>query len=61
MKLHFMGNDYEHHCSKVETKEGEIGGFYRGVPWKTHEYKIKNRHRQRSLELTYRGSNYKIN
>jgi hypothetical protein len=61
MKLHFHGGDYEYHSSKVETKERKIGGTYRGVPCNITKYQVQNRHRQRSLELTYRGTHYTIN
>ena len=60
MKLSFLGNKYEYNPQRVEKSEGEVGGRYRGSLWKTHQYKVKNRHRQFSGKLTYRGVHYKL-
>jgi hypothetical protein len=60
MKLSFHGSKYEYHPEKLEMSEGGVGGRYRGSPWKTHQDKVKNRHRHFPVELTYRGVRYKL-
>ena len=60
MKLSFHGGKYEkEELSSVEVREGEIGGTYRGSPWKVHKYQIQYRCRQFPKELTYRGITYR--
>lgn len=58
MKLQFRGKTYERPDLAFEVKEGEIGGMYRGRPWKTHHLKEKHRRSPLEANLTYRGVNY---
>lgn len=58
MKLSYRGRSYEPHHSDVEIHEGEIGGHYRGLPWRVHRH--KQQACQRTVQgLTYRGVSYK--
>jgi hypothetical protein len=59
VKFLFLGARYEKDIINVEVEEGETGGLYRGSPWKAHIYKQQLRRRNRSVELTYRGTPYK--
>jgi len=36
MKLTYRGIQYETEPATLEIREGEIGGTYRGVPWRFH-------------------------
>ncbi|NJL83050.1 MAG: DUF4278 domain-containing protein [Chloroflexaceae bacterium] len=58
MKLSFLGAHYEYQPPVVEVSEGEVGGTYRGKPWKTHSVKVHQRHQHRPAQLTYRGVPY---
>lgn len=58
MKLHFHGSEYEHHPSEVEMTEGSVAGRYRGSPWKTHQYKVKQRQQKPNPQRIYRGVHY---
>ena len=57
MHLSFRGVHYEAKPSVMECSEGQVGGKYRGTPWKTHcptkAVSHKSHHR-----LTYRGVSY---
>ncbi len=59
MKLSYRGATYETEPSTLEVTEGEIGGMYRGKPWKTHNYKQNRRRYFVPHNLTYRGSAYR--
>ena len=39
MKLSFHGASYEYHPSEIKVTEEEVGGRYRGLPWKVHRSK----------------------
>lgn len=43
MKLQFRGKSYEGPHLEWDVKEGEVGGTYRGKPWKTHLLKEQHR------------------
>lgn len=58
MKLSFRGAQYEHQPTEQKFIEGEVGGMYRGTPWKIHKYQQSSRHRQYSQEMIYRGVRY---
>jgi hypothetical protein len=57
MKLSYRGSNYEPQHEKVETFEGEVGGHYRGLPWRVHRHKQQARHNSQH-KLTYRGVPY---
>ena len=59
MKLSFHGASYEYDPTEVEVTEGEVGGRYRGLPWKVHCCKQKYNRKYSSVELVYRGVHYK--
>ena len=58
MKLQFRGKTYERPDLLFEVNEGEIGGMYRGKPWKTHHLREKHRRSHVGEDLTYRGVRY---
>jgi Domain of unknown function (DUF4278) len=58
MRLQFRGKFYEGPHIEWDTTEGEVGGTYRGKPWKLHHLKEQHRHRHVHKELTYRGVHY---
>jgi len=58
MKLQFRGKTYEAPHVEWDVNEGEVGGRYRGKPWKVHYLKEKHRHNGAHQELTYRGIRY---
>ena len=58
MKLQFRGKTYERPDLNLEVNEGEIGGMYRGKPWRTHQLKEKYRCSHVKSDLTYRGVHY---
>jgi hypothetical protein len=59
MKLHFHGGTYEDRHTEIEVTEGEIGGHYRGTPWRMHRLLRKQQLRHNnSSELKYRGIPY---
>ena len=59
MKLSFHGAEYEYHPHNVEVVEGEVGGVYRGSPWRVHRtINRQQRRRHSTTELTYRGVHY---
>lgn len=58
MKLQFRGKTYEALHTEWDIKEGEVGGMYRGKPWKVHHLKEKHRHNYDHTELIYRGVSY---
>jgi hypothetical protein len=61
MKLHFHGGEYDYRpCSGVEIREGNVGGRYRGSPWKIHQYKFKKRQQKLNQERIYRGVRYVV-
>ena len=61
MRLQFRGRIYEAPHVEWKVKEGEVGGVYRGNPWKVHHLKEKHRHNYSQTELTYRGIHYTRN
>ena len=58
MKFLFLGAKYEKDPVTLEVQEGNTGGLYRGLPWKTHQYKQQLRRSTQPVKLTYRGANY---
>ena len=58
MRLQFRGTTYEAPHVEWDVNEGEVGGKYRGKPWKVHHLKEKHRHSHSHTELTYRGIHY---
>ena len=58
MKLQFRGKTYEAPHLEWDISEGEVGGMYRGSPWKVHHLKEKHRHSNRIEGMTYRGVHY---
>ena len=61
MKLQFRGKSYEAPHTEWNVDEGEVGGMYRGKPWKVHHLKEQHRRGQAQSELTYRGVHYSKN
>ena len=59
MKLSFHGASYEYHPSEVKVTEEEVGGRYRGLPWKVHCSKQQYKRKPSSVEFVYRGVYYK--
>ncbi len=57
MKLSFRGVAYNSKPSQLEFTEGEVGGKYRGVPWRVHRVQ-RNSHPHQSHTFTYRGVTY---
>ena len=57
MKLQFRGKSYEALHLEWDVREGEVGGMYRGKPWKVHHLKEQHRCSHKS-KLTYRGVSY---
>ena len=55
MKLCYRGVSYEPNSTCVETIQGEVGGKYRGLPWRHTHLKISGRHTQPRYKLYYRG------
>lgn len=58
MRLQFRGKIYEGPHVEWDVSEGEVGGLYRGKPWKVHHLTEKHRHKHRHSELIYRGVHY---
>ena len=58
MKLHFHGSTYEDKHVELDVKEGNIGGRYRGTPWKVHHLARKQQRHNESSQLKYRGVPY---
>lgn len=58
MKLQFRGKTYEAPHCEWDVSEGEVGGMYRGKPWKVHRLKENHRHAHKLTGLTYRGVSY---
>lgn len=58
MRLQFRGKTYEAPHTEWDVNEGEVGGRYRGKPWKVHHLKEKHRCNHSNTELTYRGIPY---
>jgi Domain of unknown function (DUF4278) len=58
MKLQFRGRSYEGPHLEWDVQEGEVGGTYRGKPWKVHHLQEKHRCSQTKSELIYRGVHY---
>ena len=58
MKLQFRGKTYESSYTEWDVSEGEIGGIYRGKPWKVRHLKEKHRHNNQHTGMTYRGVRY---
>ena len=58
MRLQFRGKTYEAPHIEWDVNEGEVGGLYRGKPWKVHHLREKHRQNHTSTELTYRGIHY---
>lgn len=58
MKLQFRGKSYEAPDTEWNVNEGDVGGMYRGKPWKVHHLKEQHRRHQAKSALTYRGIHY---
>lgn len=58
MKLQFRGKTYEASHLEWDINEGEVGGLYRGKPWRVHHLKEQHRCNVNQKELTYRGIHY---
>lgn len=58
MKLSFHGAKYEYQPHGAEVVEGEVGGVYRGSPWRVHRAMNRKQRRHSTTELTYRGVHY---
>ena len=58
MRLQFRGKIYEAPHIEWDVNEGEVGGRYRGKPWKVHHLREKHRQLHHKTELTYRGISY---
>ena len=58
MKLHFHGNTYEDNHTELPVSEGQVGGRYRGTPWKILRVMQKQELRHSSSDLKYRGVSY---
>jgi hypothetical protein len=58
MKLHFHGKTYEGPHLQWNVTEGQVGGLYRGSPWKVHHLKEQHRSSHKPFLLTYRGVHY---
>jgi|GEM_PF-1013575 len=58
MKLQFRGKSYEAPHTEWNVNEGNVGGMYRGKPWKVHHLQEQHRRSQKKSELTYRGIHY---
>lgn len=58
MKLHFHGGIYDDHHIELEVTEGQVGGRYRGTPWKMHRLLKRQKRRRDSSQLKYRGISY---
>lgn len=58
MRLQFRGKIYEKPQTEWNVTEGEVGGLYRGKPWKVHCLKEQHRTHHDKSELTYRGIHY---
>ena len=58
MKLQFRGKSYEAPHTEWNVDEGDVGGMYRGKPWKMHHLKEQHRCNHGKSELTYRGIHY---
>jgi hypothetical protein len=57
MQLYYRGVRYQGSNSNLETTQGEIAGFYRGVPWR-REYLKNPLVPQAIARLKYRGADY---
>ena len=58
MKLQFRGKSYDAIHVKWDINEGEVGGIYRGKPWKVHYLKEQHCREPVISLLTYRGISY---
>ncbi|MBE9043617.1 DUF4278 domain-containing protein [Pleurocapsales cyanobacterium LEGE 10410] len=58
MRLQFRGIIYERPDLALDVREGEVGGLYRGKPWKVHHPKEKYRRNHAKSDFTYRGIHY---
>jgi hypothetical protein len=57
MQLYYRGLPYQGSNSNLETTQGEIAGFYRGVPWRS-QYLKNPLVPQAIARLKYRGADY---
>lgn len=57
MQLQYRGACYQTSHSNLETTQGEIAGYYRGVPWR-RQYLKKPFVPQAIARLKYRGADY---
>lgn len=60
MKLGYRGVAYEYEPPTIDMTEGEIGGKYRGQPWRC-SYPRHIPVPQPTLDLKYRGVAYRTN
>ena len=58
MRLQFRGKIYDAPHIEWDVQEGEVGGMYRGKPWKVHHLKEQHRNHNSKKDLTYRGVHY---
>ncbi|ERN42407.1 hypothetical protein KR51_00009300 [Rubidibacter lacunae KORDI 51-2] len=59
MEFLFRGVHYHYQPSALEVEEGEVGGTYRGSPWRLHHPKQSVR-RVSHKQMTYRGVDYQV-
>lgn len=59
MKLSYRGANYQAESTTLEMTEGEIGGLYRGQPWKVQPQKQNRRRFFAPHDLMYRGIPYR--
>ena len=59
MKLSYRGVNYEAESLTQEVTEGEIGGLYRGQPWRVHHPMQQHRRYVAPRQMSYRGIGYR--
>jgi len=57
MRFQFRGVHYDSQPATLDVTEAEVGGLYRGSPWKVHRLK-QPLQRAGGKEMTYRGVTY---
>lgn len=55
MELCYRGVTYNYNQTSVKTIEGEVGGKYRGIPWRYTRVQIERRLNEPTFDLYYRG------
>ena len=61
MQLSFRGAKYELSSLGLGTSAGEVGGKYRGLPWKVHRFRPNFRRRPPALKLSFEAKNDETN